>query len=219
MSRLFGEVHRKVQDQQGTRKLADRIEEIACKTEIDDDVKGFIESLDMFFLSTVDHHGRPTVSYKGGFPGFVKVLDMKTLIFPVYNGNGMQLSVGNMVGKADVGLLFISFEKPHRIRLQGLSEVSTAPDLLSLYQEAEFVVKVTLSELWQNCPRYIHRYQRESSSRYVPVAHCETPLAEWKRIPFVQDVISESDAKKAQAAGMLPVEDWIEKIKSGAPDV
>lgn len=219
MSRLFGDMHRQVQDAQGTRKLADRIEEIACKTEIDDDAKGFIESLDMFFLSTVDHNGRPTVSYKGGFPGFVRVLDNQTLMFPIYNGNGMQLSVGNMVGNGEVGLLFISFERPHRIRLQGVSEVSTDPSLLAHYKEAEFVVKVKLSELWQNCPRYIHRYQRESASRYVPSAQCETPLAEWKRLEFVQDVISETDAQRAQQAGFIQVEDWIAKIKAGASDV
>lgn len=219
MSRLFGEMHRQVQDAQGTRQLADRIEEIACKTEIDDDAKGFIESLDMFFLSSVDHHGRPTVSYKGGSPGFVRVLDAQTLMFPIYDGNGMQLSVGNMVGNAEVGLLFISFERPHRIRLQGRSTVSQDPALLAHYHEAEFVVKVALSELWQNCPRYIHRYTRESASRYVPKAACETPLAEWKRLEFVQDVISETDAQKAQQAGFIDVEDWIARIKAGAPDV
>ena len=219
MSRLFGETHRQVQDAQGTRQLADRIEEIACKTEIDEDAKGFIESLDMFFLSSVDHHGRPTVSYKGGSPGFVRVLDAQTLMFPIYDGNGMQLSVGNMVGNAEVGLLFISFERPHRIRLQGRSTVSQDPALLAHYHEAEFVVKVTLSELWQNCPRYIHRYTRDSASRYVPKAACETPLAEWKRLEFVQDVISETDAQKAQQAGFIDVEDWIARIKAGAPDV
>lgn len=219
MSRLYGEVHRQVQDAQGTRKLADRIEEIACKTEIDEDAKGFIEAQDMFFLSTVDHLGRPTVSYKGGAPGFVRVVDATTLIFPIYDGNGMQLSVGNMVGHADVGMLFISFERPHRIRLQGKSSVSQAAELLALFQEAEFVVKIELSELWQNCPRYIHRFSRESRSRYVPVAACATPLAEWKRFEFMQDVLSERDAKRAQEVGFIQVEDWMEKIKTGAPDV
>lgn len=124
-----------------------------------------------------------------------------------------------MIENADIGMLFISFERPHRIRLQGVSQVSSEPALLALYQEAEFVVKVTLSELWQNCPRYIHRYMRESSSRYVPSTQCQTPLAEWKRLEFVQDVISDEDAKKAQDAGFIQVEDWIAKIKAGAPDV
>jgi len=82
MSRLYGEQHRQLQDEFATRKMADRVEELACKTEFDDESKGFIEHMDMFFLSTVDHQGRPTVSYKGGDAGFVKVIDSKTLAFP-----------------------------------------------------------------------------------------------------------------------------------------
>jgi len=219
MSRLYGDIHRKLQDEQETRALADRIEEIACKTEFDDDSKGFIESLDMFFLSTVDHDGRPTVSYKGGFRGFVRVIDSTTLMFPVYNGNGMQYSMGNIVGSTEVGMLFMSFEKPHRIRVQGKGQVSKDPELLKQYKEAEFVVKVTLSELWQNCPRYIHRYTKDSDSRYVPSNECATPLAEWKRFEFLQDVLNESDAKKARDSGFIQVEDWVEKIKAGDADV
>jgi len=70
MSRLYGNQHRELQDAFSTRKLADRIEQIACKTEFDEESKGFIEAMDMFFLATVDHNGRPTVSYKGCRPRF-----------------------------------------------------------------------------------------------------------------------------------------------------
>ena len=89
MSRLYDPQHRSFQDEFGTRAMADRIEELACRTEFDDDSRGFIEAMDMFFLSTVDARGRPTVSYKGGDPGFVRVVDEKTLVFPSYDGNGM----------------------------------------------------------------------------------------------------------------------------------
>ena len=75
MSRLYGEPHRVLQEAFGTRNLADRVEQLACKTEFDEETKAFIEARDMFFLATVDHQGRPTVSYKGGDPGFVKVVD------------------------------------------------------------------------------------------------------------------------------------------------
>ena len=54
----------------------------------------------MFFLSTIDQDGRPTVSYKGGDPGFVKVVDSKTIAFPLFDGNGMWYSAGNVVGNA-----------------------------------------------------------------------------------------------------------------------
>ena len=69
----------------------------------------------LFFLSTVDERGRPTVSYKGGAPGFVRVSAPNELLFPVYDGNGMFLSLGNIASTAQVGLLFISFEPARRL--------------------------------------------------------------------------------------------------------
>ena len=66
----------------------------------------------MFFLATADAEGRPQCSYKGGDPGFVRVLDEHTLAFPNYDGNGMFLSVGNVLVNPHVGLLFIDFERP-----------------------------------------------------------------------------------------------------------
>lgn len=218
MSRLYDPRHRALQDEFGTRAMADRIEELACRTEFDDDAKGFIEAVDMFFLSTVDARGRPTVSYKGGDPGFVRVLDGTTLVFPSYDGNGMFYSAGNIVQNAEVGLLFISFEKPHRIRVQGRATISRDDPMMSSYVEADFIVRVRLSELWQNCPRYIHRYQRVDRSRYVPRADCETPLAEWKRIDLVQDVLRPDDVARAQAADTVAIEEWMEKVKGGHPE-
>lgn len=218
MTRLYGDQHRKLQDEFGTRKMADRVEEIACKTEFDVEAKGFIEHMDMFFLSTVDHQGRPTVSYKGGDAGFVRIIDSKTLVFPSYDGNGMFFSIGNITTNPQVGLLFISFETPHRIRVQGTATISRNDPLLQEYKEAEFIVRVTLSELWQNCPRYIHQRTKVRDSRYVPRVECETPVAEWKRIDLMQDVIPEADLKKVEKVGTIQIEEWVEKIKTGSPE-
>lgn len=217
MSRLFGPQHRELQDAFGTRKLADRIEEIACVTEFDDETKAFIEAQDMFFLASVDHNGRPTVSYKGGDVGLVKVIDSRTLVFPNYDGNGMYMSVGNISQNSEVGLLFISFERPHRIRVQGTATVSREDPLLEQFPGADMLVRVNLSEMWQNCPRYIHRYQKLETSRYVPQAECETPLAGWKQTDIVQDVLPPADAERAKEAGVIPIEQWMDKVKSGDP--
>src|SRR5450631_1450164 len=124
MSRIYGRQHRNFQDEFGTRNMADRIEQIAMKTEFGDDEKHFIENQDMFFLATVDHDGRPTVSYKGGDAGFVKIVDSRTLVFPSYDGNGMFFSMGNVALNKQVGMLFISFQRPHRVRVQGTATVS-----------------------------------------------------------------------------------------------
>ncbi len=218
MSIHYSKQQRALQAQFGTEKMADRIEQLASHNEFNDDAKGFIELSEMFFLTSINDKGQPTVSYKGGDAGFVKVLDSNTLIFPNYDGNGMFLSMGNIVGNANIGMLFISFERPHRIRVQGTATISQDPKLLAHYKEADFVVTVKLEELWQNCPRYIPKYEKVRNSRYVPRTDCETPLAEWKRVDLLQDVLSPLDLAKAQAKGTIDIVEWVGKTQAGADD-
>ena len=88
---------RELQDRFDTRRLADRLEDrFFSEAVIDDADRALIERLDMFFLATADAEGHPQCSYKGGAPGFVRVLDQHTLAFPNYDGNGMYLSAGNL---------------------------------------------------------------------------------------------------------------------------
>src|SRR3954466_737449 len=82
---------RRLQDRFDTRRLADRITERKMADVIDARDRDFIEAADMLFLATADADGRPTCSYKGGEPGFVRVLDERTVAFPNYDGNGMYL--------------------------------------------------------------------------------------------------------------------------------
>ncbi len=216
MSRLYGERHRALQDQFETRKLADRVEEAVVKTAIGKGAQAFIESRDMFFLSSIDHQGRPTVSYKGGDPGFIKVIDEQTIVFPSYDGNGMFFSMGNIAGNAEVGLLFIDFETPNRVRLQGRATVSADDALVTEYREAEMIVRVQVSEIWTNCPRYVHRYQKVDPSRYVPRATGETPLAEWKRIDMLQDVLPPRDRGRAEkVGGIISMQEWAKNVRAG----
>src|SRR3990170_209891 len=121
---------RSLQDRFDTRRLADRIEERLVSDTIDDGDRAFIESVDMFFLATTDPEGRPTCSYKGGEPGFVRVLDERTLAFPSYDGNGMFLSLGNVAATGHVGLLFLDLERGHRMRLEGTATVDPDDPLI-----------------------------------------------------------------------------------------
>ena len=203
MSRLYGPNHRSLQDRFDTRRLADNVEERVVLTKIPAGHKVFIESRDMFFLSTIDHQGRPTVSYKGGDPGFVRVIDNKTVAFPCYDGNGMFYSMGNLLGNHQVGLLFINFEKPHRLRLQGVASVDDNDPLLGEYAEAQLVVRVRVTEIFHNCPRYVHRYKKIDSSEFVPRPTCETPFAPWKRIDDVQNVLPAKDRARVEREGIL----------------
>src|ERR1043166_7016124 len=167
MSSLYGSVHRALQERFDTQRLADNVEKRVVLTAIPPEPKAFIESRHLFFLSTSDHLGRPTVSYKGGDPGFVRVLDKKTVAFPCYDGNGMFYSMGNLVGNGQVGMLFVNFEKPHRLRVQGVASVDDNDPLLKDYAEAQLIVRVAVTEIFRNCPRYVHRYRKVTPSEFV----------------------------------------------------
>ena len=201
MSRLYGPTHRSLQDRFETRRLADNVETRVVLTEISPEHKAFIESRDMFFLSTIDHQGRPTVSYKGGDPGFVRVLDSKTVAFPCYDGNGMFYSMGNLLGNPQVGMLFVDFEKPHRLRVQGNASIDDRDPLLQEYAEAQLVVRVAVSDIFRNCPRYVHRYEKTGASEFVPRSPCETPLAPWKRVDDVQASLPAKDRARVEREG------------------
>jgi uncharacterized protein len=180
---------RRLQDRFDTRRLADRLEDVKVRATIDDGDRTFIESMDMFFLATADEHGHPNCSYKGGEPGFVRVLDERTLAFPSYDGNGMFVSAGNMLVNPEVGLLFISFERRRRLRLNGTASVDPDDELLPTWPGALLVVRVHAREVFPNCPRYIHRYALVERSHYVPRAGAAAPVPDWKRADWARDVL------------------------------
>jgi uncharacterized protein len=154
----------------------------------------------MFFLATADADGRPQCSYKGGEPGFVRVLDERTLAFPVYDGNGMYLSTGNLAVNPHVGMLFVDFlaERPSRLRLNGIASADERDELMAAYPEAQFVVRVRATEVFPNCPRYIHRMALVERSRFVPHVERATPVPDWKRSDWACDVLpSEDPARRA----------------------
>jgi predicted pyridoxine 5'-phosphate oxidase superfamily flavin-nucleotide-binding protein len=190
---LFNEGSRGYQDRFDTRRLADRIDERLVRDWIDDDDRAFVERCDMLFIATADAAGRPQCSYKGGEPGFVRVVDEHTIAFPNYDGNGMFLSAGNALVNPQVGLLFISFEERKRMRLNGVAEHADDDPLLAEFPEAQFLWRVRATEVFPNCPRYIHRYKLVERSRFVPKAGCETPVPEWKQREWARDVLATGD--------------------------
>jgi uncharacterized protein len=197
MPGTYHEGHRLLQDQFDTRRLADRIDERLVDNVIDPDDKAFIEKLDMFFLATSDERGHPNCSYKGGEPGFVRVLDEHTVAFPSYDGNGMYLSAGNVLINPNVGMLFIDFGKGRRLRLNGVASVDEHDELMESYPEAQFVVRVRAREVFPNCPRYIHRYSLVERSRFVPKTSCPTPVPDWKRSEWAKDVLPTNDPARS----------------------
>jgi uncharacterized protein len=216
MSHFYNDSHRQLQDAFDTRRMADLMEGGITQTALSDNDKAYIGSLDLFFLATVDHHGDPTVSYKGGAPGFVRAVDDKTLVFPAYDGNGMFLSMGNVASTKRVGMLFIDFDTPNRLRVQGSASVERNHPLMREYPEALFLVQVAVERVWINCARYIHKRVKVQESKYVPKTGCETPIPSWKRIDLVQDALPARDQGKAEGqGGIITMEQYGEKLMRG----
>jgi len=147
----------------------------------------------MFFVATADAHGHPDCSYKGGLPGFVRVLDENTLAFPDYDGNGMYRSWGNILVNPNVGLLFLDFESPRRLRVNGTAQISADDPLLDSYPGAVFVIRVKAERIFPNCPRYIHKMQLVEYSTYAPRADYTPPVPAWKTFDSFRDALPARD--------------------------
>lgn len=215
MASLYSAEHRALQEEFNTTKLADLLDNGWIHEKISDDEKNFISTRDMFFLSTVDPHGMPTVSYKGGPTGFVKVLDDSTLVFPGFDGNGMFYSVGNIEAQHKVGMLFIDFETPHRVRVQGTAELVRDHELMAEYTEAKYLIMIKVTKIWVNCPRYIHKYKKIDQSKYVPEPCKVTPIPTWKRLDIVQDAITPEEKAIAEEQGLVDINEYEAKVKRG----
>jgi uncharacterized protein len=181
--------------------------------------RGFIEQAEMFWLASVDPRGSPTVSFKGGAQGFVTMPDDRTLLFPCFDGNGMFFSMGNIASTSQVGLLFMDFVRPHRLRVQGNARLSDESGIVGLWPGAQFAVVVAITTLITNCPRYIPRMQRIEGSRYVPdVKTGAQPIAGWKRIDAIQGLLPQRDQGKAHTVGgEISMDEWSEMVQQGNP--
>ena len=121
MDSMYHSGQRQLQDQFDTRRPADRMQEKIVRDTLNAKQKAIIESADMFFLATADARCLPSCSYRGGDPGFVRVVDDRTITLPNYDGDGMYVSCGNMLENPNVGMLSIDFMKGwrHYIRVCG----------------------------------------------------------------------------------------------------
>jgi predicted pyridoxine 5'-phosphate oxidase superfamily flavin-nucleotide-binding protein len=190
---MYHDGMRYFQDRFDTRKLADRLEQVRHHTTFAEDYKKFIERSAFFFLATTDAEGWPDCSYKGGLPGFVRVVDAHTLAFPSYDGNGMFRSLGNIRVNPRVGMLFIDFERPKRLRVNGEASVHEEDELMEQFPGAQLMVRVHAERVFPNCPRYIHTMELVEQSKYSPQLDYVPPVPEWKVQPDIRDALPPGD--------------------------
>ena len=193
---MYHDGMRRLQDLRETRPIADRLEQVTVHSAFSDDDRAFIERAAMFFIATADAEGRPDCSYKGGLPGFVRVLDEHTLAIPDYDGNGMYRTWGNVLVNPRVGLLFLDFEKPRRIRINGTAQLLEDDPLRAEFPGAVFVVRVTADLIFPNCPRYLHEMKLIEHSAYAPRPQHVAPVPAWKTFKEFRDALPERDRRE-----------------------
>lgn len=187
---------RQLQDRFDSRRIADRLDERLGRTQFTPDDRAFIESRPLFFLASADAQGRPDCSHKGGDPGFVRVTSDNELAFPSYDGNGMFRSLGNVLVNPAVGLLFIDFESPRRLRVNGVAAVSEDDELIGVFTGAQLIVRVRAERIFPNCPRYIHRAASSEPSPYVPRPGSTPPEPKWKSMEMFADALPREPFKR-----------------------
>ena len=187
---MYHDGNRTLQDEFGSRRLADRLESNLRRDRFNDEDAAFIASVGFFFMATADDKGAPDCSFKGGPPGFVRATAPDLLVFPDYDGNGMFKSLGNILANPQVGLLFIAMgEAPKRLRVNGTAEVVRDDPAMAAIPGAQLLVKVTPVDIFPNCPRYIPRVEVLAPSEYLPAADGAPIEPKWKSFGAFSDVV------------------------------
>lgn len=191
-SPLYGPGARALQDEFDSRRLADRLVDLTLHTELNDEDITLISAQSTVWLATVDEAGWPDVSYKGGVAGFVSIKGSTELRLPIYDGNGMFRTLGNLKDNGKIALLFLDNGRPWRIRIHGKAVVSTLPADCEEFEGAIGTVIVSILRIFPNCGRYIHTQSSEPEiSAFVPQAGHQPPAAEWKSHPAIKDSLPE----------------------------
>jgi len=187
---MFHDGNRRLQDKFDSRRISDRLEEKLTRTQFTADDKAYIEGASYFFLATANAEGKPDCSYKGGMPGFVRVIGPSELAFPDYDGNGMFKSLGNILVNPNIGMLFIAMHgKPQRLRVNGKATIDDQDPLLAQTVGAQVIVRVVAQAIFPNCPRYIPTMQMVEPSVYAPRPDCDAPEPAWKGFADFKDYV------------------------------
>ncbi len=183
---------RELQDCYEGRAVPDRLADNRMRIAFSDTDQAFIESVPFFFLAT-STPDNTDCSFKGGAPGFVRVVGENELLWPDYDGNRMYRSLGNIMRNEQVGLLFIRFDGElfdgaARLRVNGRARVDESDEAIAGYPGAKRAVRFVAEHIFTNCPRYIPTMAGEEASIYTPREGHMPPEPAWKSRDFVKDI-------------------------------
>lgn len=164
-----------IQKRKGSRASYARVEQgEGWQTEVTPELAGVLSEMDMFYLGTANAEGQPYIQYRGGSPGFLKVLDEKTLAFADFGGNRQYITLGNLSENPRAFLFLMDYSNSQRVKVWGTARiVEDDAELLNQVRDPNYPGKVERTivftiEAWDvNCPQHIHK--RYSQRQIKPV--------------------------------------------------
>jgi predicted pyridoxine 5'-phosphate oxidase superfamily flavin-nucleotide-binding protein len=163
-----------IQARKGSRTRYERVERGGWQTRVTPDLAEFLAGLDMFYLGTANAEGQPYIQYRGGSPGFLKVIDDTTLGFADFAGNRQYLTLGNLSENPRAFIFLMDYANSQRVKLWGEARVvEDDPALLGRLRDPAYPGKVERAilfriEAWDiNCPQHIHK--RFTQAQIAPV--------------------------------------------------
>src|SRR4051812_15551182 len=133
-----------IQERRGSRRGYASMERgRGWQTRVTPELAEFIKGLDMFYLATASAAGQPYVQYRGGPPGFLRVIDDRTLGFADFGGNRQYVSTGNLSENPKAFIFLMDYVEARRVKLWGTARViEDDPTLLARLADPEYPAEV-----------------------------------------------------------------------------
>lgn len=190
----FSRAVKAVQTRKGSRhKYAAMEDRGGWRTTITPDLAAFLAGQRSVFVATASAAGQPYIQHRGGPPGFLRVLDERTIAFADFTGNRQYISQGNLEENPRTQLFLIDYENRRRIKLWGTARIVENDETLvaSLMPKGytarpEQVLLFTVAAWDVNCPQHIpQRFEADDVARALAVrdqriAELEAELARSK---------------------------------------
>ncbi|MEQ9172163.1 MAG: pyridoxamine 5'-phosphate oxidase family protein [Rhodospirillales bacterium] len=170
-----------IQERKGSRKGYARMEDKGGWADrVTDDLAAFIAARDSFYLATATADGQPYIQHRGGKPGFLKVLDDRTLAFADFSGNRQYVTEGNLEDNPKAFLFLMDYPNRRRIKIWGTARmVEDDPALIARLADADYTAgtpeRAVVFEIaaWDvNCPQHIMpRFTEADIARAVQPLH------------------------------------------------
>jgi predicted pyridoxine 5'-phosphate oxidase superfamily flavin-nucleotide-binding protein len=190
MSDFFHSEQIELQARMGTTRIAERIAQTRRRTEFSDSDLQIISTASFFFIASAATDGTLDCSVKCGPEGFVRIEGASTLVFPDYDGNGMFRTLGNIRATSRVALLFLEFTgEKRKLRIHGYAEVTDVPEIVGKLPSAQLAVKVAVTDIFPNCPRYLPTLQQVDRSEFVEALGIQPLEPFWKSKPDLEDFV------------------------------